>query len=109
MDIAARLQRILKEQNLTSTAFASSIFVTKSFVSQLLHGKANLSEKTAFIICEKYNYNIKWLLYGQEPVYNSPAADTQTLLNRIVKMSKSEQKLIAEFIEFLDSIKNPRR
>ncbi len=65
-EVGARLQSFIDSQNLTGKAFAASIQVTQSLVSQICSGKRSLTLQMLFKITGRYpDLNVLWLLFGR--------------------------------------------
>ena len=70
--LAKRLNKIISEQDLTKTAFAKSIGVTRNYICILTSDisssarDSKLSPSLAQLIGLKYAYDPDWILYGDK-------------------------------------------
>ena len=68
MNLAARLNQIIKEQNLTKKEFAAKLGITENYV-YLLTGKSKnrpetMANSLARLIALEFGYDEEWVLHG---------------------------------------------
>ncbi|MFN3481222.1 MAG: helix-turn-helix domain-containing protein, partial [Thermodesulfovibrionales bacterium] len=63
--IADRIKQIRQHFNLTQQAFARSVGISQSFLSELEKGKTEPSQPLILAICYRYSINKDWLLTGE--------------------------------------------
>ena len=68
MNLAARLNQIIKEQNLTKKEFAAKLGITENYV-YLLTGKSKnrpetMAHSLARLIAREFGYDEEWILHG---------------------------------------------
>jgi transcriptional regulator with XRE-family HTH domain len=85
MLISKRIELILKQNDLTSSAFADRIGVQRSNISHILSGRnkpgLDLLEK---IIVNFPAINAKWLLTGEGELNNQPSVGNSKSVDKIV-------------------------
>ena len=59
-----RISKIVKDNNLTKTAFAKRLNISQSMASMLCLGTASPSDRTISDICREFHINENWLRYG---------------------------------------------
>jgi transcriptional regulator with XRE-family HTH domain len=94
-----------KELALTQKEFADSIGMTRSNVCNIESGAVNLIEKNAKLICEKYNVNMDWILYGTGDIFKKRSEDDELALligEFIAEDDPYKKKIIKTMLSFAD-------
>lgn len=60
-----RIAMVIEDANIKKVQFAEAIKVDQSFVSQLVAGKRNPSDRTIRDICREYGISREWLVDGK--------------------------------------------
>lgn len=60
-----RIAMVIEDANIKKVQFAEAIKVDQSFVSQLVAGKRNPSDRTIRDICREYGISREWLVEGK--------------------------------------------
>lgn len=63
--IGERIAMVIEDANIKKVQFAEAIKVDQSFVSQLVAGKRNPSDRTIRDICREYGISREWLVEGK--------------------------------------------
>lgn len=69
MSIAIRLKELRKNLKMNQQEFADNIKMAKISVARWESETLNISESTALLICEKFNVNYDWLMYGNGDMF----------------------------------------
>ena len=69
MNICERLKLLRKHFKLNQQEFADKLKVAKITVAKWETNASNLSENRALLICEKFNVNYDWLMYGNGDMF----------------------------------------
>ena len=109
MALSDRIRTIIKECGLTQKEFAKNINVTDSYISKVLRNESGMSNSTALLIEQLYNYSKSWILTGIEPkVVTGPGRNLSILQKKIImdieQMKENELKVLFAFIESLKKI-----
>jgi transcriptional regulator with XRE-family HTH domain len=77
MSIGQRLNDTIKAQNITQTALAGRMGVTRQTVNKWVGDAVDMSLKTALQLCEILDVSADWLLMGKDrPQAAQPSGDT---------------------------------
>lgn len=104
-----RLKTILTEQKMTQKTLAQRLFMTEPTISDIIHGRANLTRDNAEAVINLFpEYNISWLLGLDDSVslllgqdddfykYSVREEDKGTLLLKAVYKSERQKHVTAE-------------
>ena len=69
MNTADRLKALRKHFKLNQQEFADKIKMAKITVAKWETSASNLPTNTALLICEKFNVNYDWLMYGNGDMF----------------------------------------
>lgn len=64
-----RLLELRKFLKLTQEAFAKSIGLTRSVISEMELGSSPILDRTIILICSIFNVNEEWLRYGTGEIF----------------------------------------
>lgn len=67
--VGNRISELIKLLNLKNVQFAQALNIDPSFVSQLISGKRNASDRTILDICRIYDVNEQWLRSGEGDIF----------------------------------------
>ena len=69
MNLAARLNQIIKEQKLTKKAFAAKLGVTENYIYLLTGNSKNrpetIARALAKLIALEFGYDAEWIMHGE--------------------------------------------
>ena len=58
-----RVKQLCEEQGISQTELSKRIFISKQKISDMINGKANVTETTAKVLSEKFpGYDFEWLM-----------------------------------------------
>ena len=77
MNIANRLETLIKELRITKARFGKDIGLSASAVSQICGGKTTPSTSTIKAICLTYNVNKEWLTEGKGEIFAELPEETE--------------------------------
>lgn len=69
LNIHERLKLLREQLNLTTRAFAVSINMSGSAITNMEKGQRNITDRTIRDICREYSVRPDWLINGNEPMY----------------------------------------
>lgn len=75
MQANERILELRKILGLTQAEFGSKIGLKQAIIGQMEKGGRNLTDRTATLICEKYNVNEQWLRTGEGAMF-APSDDS---------------------------------
>lgn len=70
-----RILELRKTLGLTQTDFGAKIGLKQAIIGQMENGGRNLTDRTASLICEKYNVNEQWLRTGKGEMFKQTTRD----------------------------------
>lgn len=90
-----RIKEIRNEQNLSQTAFAKKLSISRSAICKIESGENYPSEQTISLICTQFNINEQWLRNGIGNKYNPINTEYEEITTIIgVKDPKAKQAII---------------
>ena len=105
-DIGERIKKIRKEKRKTQSTFAKSLNLSRTHITNLELGVRNLNEAVTKKICETYNINKEWLLFGIGDMYKTEIENlkiddpkTRHLLEMYSKVDEFTQDYILNMVE----------
>lgn len=105
-DIGERIKKIRKEKRKTQSTFAKSLNLSRTHITNLELGVRNLNEAVTKKICETYNINEEWLLFGIGDMYKTEIENlkiddpkTRHLLEMYSKVDEFTQDYILNMVE----------
>lgn len=66
-----RINKIFEESGLKKVEFANKIGIHQSYVTKMISGEKNPSDRTIRDICREFNVREEWLRDGIEPMYKA--------------------------------------
>ena len=75
--LAERISLIIKENQITKTAFAERLNVSPAFVSQMCSGVKQPSDRTIADICRQFDVNEDWLRTGEGEMFIQKTRDEE--------------------------------
>lgn len=100
--IGDRISLIIERNDLKKVQFAKKLNIDQSYVSRLIKGKGDPSDRLIEDICEKFNVNENWLRSGEGEMKSET---DDSILNSVAKkynLSDRQQTIISCFLK-LDS------
>ena len=100
-----RISFIIKQKNITKTAFAKRLGVSQAFISQLCSGSSGVSDRTISDICREFNVNEIWLRTGDgEPFEQESRTDEiMRFAAQTIKGSDEFRKAMVSMLAKLDA------
>lgn len=87
--IGERIERIIEEKDLKKVQFARIINIDQSYVTQLIKGKSNPSDRLIEDICEKLNVNESWLRTGEGEIFEELDRD-EAIVTWAAKLARDD-------------------
>lgn len=95
-----RIKDIINHYKINQTTFAEKASMSKAYLSEILNGKVkSLSADKVKIICEKFNVNSEWFLFGTGDIFKAKTIKKIDLkfenheeLEEIIKLIESKSK-----------------
>ena len=107
--IGDRIQIIIDDKNLKKVEFARTLNIDQSYVTQLIKGRNNPSERLLEDICQKFSVNKTWLCTGSGSMYiptndfivNDPSLDAadREILSSYLRMTPAQRQFIKSWIK----------
>ena len=72
-----RISLIIKEKEITKTAFAEKLNVSQAFVTQITKGTSQPSDRTIADICREFGVSETWLRTGEGEMYRMQSEDDE--------------------------------
>lgn len=100
-----RISFIIKEKNITKTAFAKRLGVSQSFISLLCSGASGVSDRTISDICREFNVNEIWLRTGEGEPFEAESRDEEIMrfAAQTIKGSNEFRKAMVSMLAQLDA------
>lgn len=76
-DIGKRIGAVIEALGIKKVQFAERIKVDQSFISQLVSGKRNPSDRTVADICREFNVDESWLRTGEGEMFVQLSEDAE--------------------------------
>ena len=89
MGMSDRISAIIREKNLTKSAFAKKINVSQPFVTQLTSGDSSPSDRTISDICREFDINEEWLRTGEGEMFR-PLTRSEVIADFAADLIKDE-------------------
>ena len=96
-----RIAAVRKTKELNQDEFASSLGLTKNFISLVETGKREPSDRTIKDICREYNVNEKWLRTGEGEMFVTLDRETELALLTANLFKESSDSFKNRFISLL--------
>jgi transcriptional regulator with XRE-family HTH domain len=93
MNANERLKNVRASLNLTLAQFGEKIGITKSAVSDIEHGRNNVSEQVIKAVCREYHVSEAWLRDGSGEMFTRRAVDAE-IEAMIEKLDDSPRSII---------------
>ena len=97
--LGERITKIRNDAELTMTAFAEKLNLSKSSISVAESDKSKLSKRVMIDICEKFNVNPDWLETGEGEPYNETVPTVMKLLKTEYRLDDLDVKIIEKYLE----------
>lgn len=101
--IGDRIASIIDELNLKKVEFARKLNIDQSYVTQLIKGRNNPSDRLVSDICEKFNVNEIWLRSGNSDMFVETDDSVLSALVKQYNLSSKQEKIISNFLKLSDS------
>ena len=75
--IGGRIGMLIQKLGIKKVEFATALKIDQSYVTQLVNGRRNPSERLIDDICREYKVNENWLRTGEGEMFVSPSADDE--------------------------------
>jgi transcriptional regulator with XRE-family HTH domain len=90
--IGKRLENLVLKLGITKTAFAEGIKVSQPYISKLIAGKGEPSERLIDDIVEKYSVNKDWLLTGAGGEKNMLIPEDMRYMQTVEKLGQEKNE-----------------
>lgn len=80
-----RIKKIRKESGKTQEEFASSLNLSRNFITQMETGTKNPSDRTIKDICREYHINEEWIRYGKGNMRIVPDDETASIVSDLLE------------------------
>lgn len=107
MPIRKQLEVLIDTLNLKKVEFARTLKIDQSYVTKLISGDNNPSDRLVDDICDKYNVNKNWLLTGKGPIFIELDREDEIIswAGALVKPSNTDDKeFIKDFVHMLTKL-----
>lgn len=85
-----RIKELRNYLKLSGEEFGSKIGISKMSISNLEHGRYNLTEQSVKSICREFNVNEQWLRNGDGDMFNTISEDEE-LKNLVDNLFKNDK------------------
>ena len=75
--IGERIGRVIESAGLKKVRFAEKLKIDQSYVTQLVNGKRNPSDRTISDICREFNVSEQWLRTGEGEMFVQLSRDEE--------------------------------
>lgn len=96
MTINQRIDTLIKELNITQTAFAKSVNVTQAYISKVIR-TGNPSDLFINTVCMVHNISEEWLRYGKGNMY-LPVTEEERYSKNIAKLQRADDETIMRWV-----------
>jgi transcriptional regulator with XRE-family HTH domain len=90
--IGKRIENLVLKLGITKTAFAEGIKVSQPYISKLIAGKGEPSERLIDDIVEKYSVNKDWLLTGAGGEVNMFVPEDMRYMQTVGKLGQEKNE-----------------
>ncbi|MCX0390777.1 helix-turn-helix domain-containing protein [Clostridium perfringens] len=108
-EINNRIKAIRKSLKLSQSNFGKSLFISQDTVSLLERGKQNPTERQILDICEKFNVNEEWLMFGKGEMFRDVLKeldlhkDIKQTTNDLYSLDEEDREMIKDLIRSMKS------
>ena len=115
--IGKRIEQLLSNKNLKRVEFADILNINQAYVTKLIKGERNPSERLIEDICEKFSIRREWLVDGDLPMeantvsqtldkitkryYNDGNETFRAILDVYANLDEKDQESIEKYINLL--------
>ena len=107
--IGERILLVIEANNLKRVEFARTLNINQSYVTQLIKGRNQPSDRLVEDICQKYNINETWLKTGEgemrratSPLFlrdSSLDATDREIIESYIRMTPTQRQFIKDWIQ----------
>ena len=116
--IGDRILLVIEANNLKKVEFARVLNINQSYVTQLIKGRNQPSDRLIEDICQKYNINEEWLKTGEgemrratSPLFlrdSSLDATDREIIESYIRMTPTQRQFIKDWIQRIaDTMSTP--
>lgn len=108
-EINNRIKAVRKSLKLSQSNFGKSLFISQDTVSLLERGKQNPTERQILDICEKFNVNEEWLMFGKGEMFRDVLKeldlhkDIKQTTNDLYSLDEEDREMIKDLIRSMKS------
>lgn len=103
--IGERIAIVIEDNHLKKVQFAADLKIDQSYVTQLIKGRSNPSERLIDDICFKYNVNADWLKYGKGEKYSEMTRSERIVAFASNVATSDDDDFRKRFISMLERLK----
>lgn len=96
----SRIIKLRKSRNWTQDTFAEKMGISKNYVSLIENGKKVPSSRLISDICQEFDINKEWLLYGKEPMVKMANPDDRYSHN-LAKLANMDDETIMNWVNII--------
>lgn len=105
--IGKRILEILKQCSISQTTLATMLGFSHSHISNIIHGKANPSERLLDDLCRKLNINLNWLKTGYGEKYKDiNDSEIEHVVEMFNDLSDDSKQIILKILETFLKVDN---
>lgn len=115
--IGDRILLVIEANNLKKVEFARVLNINQSYVTQLIKGRNQPSDRLIEDICQKYNINEEWLKTGEgemrratSPLFlrdSSLDATDREIIESYIRMTPTQRQFIKDWIRRIADTMSP--
>lgn len=96
--IGQRLKELITALDMKKVRFAEKIKVDQSYITHLINGKGNPSDRIIDDICREFNVSEYWLRNGEGPMFRPPKTIDNELAIELANLINSEDEFIKQCV-----------
>lgn len=108
-EINNRIKNVRKTLKLSQANFGKSLFISQDTVSLLERNKQNPTERQIADICEKFDVNVEWLMFGKGEMFRDVLKeldlhkDIKQTTNDLYSLDEEDREMIKDLIRAMKS------
>lgn len=102
MPINAQIDMLIKRLNIKKVEFAKRLKIDQSYVTRLIRGDNEPSERLIDDICREFNVNLLWLKEGKGDMFTVTPQSVVDEIAEDFKLDDIDKKIIEKYLELSD-------